>query len=84
MLLDPLFVHPIQRLQGQLKVLDQRIAPTPREILPHDDPHQLQFLTMRCHRIRRYYPSSLPQLVRHSELIIMVPFTRIQAKRHKR
>lgn len=84
MLLDPLFIHSVQRFARQLEVLDKRITPAPGEIFPHDHPHQLQFLAMWRHCIRRHHPAPLPQLMRNRKFIVLMPLLRIESKGHQR
>ena len=83
MLLDILFVHVVQSIHGQFDILDQRVASASRKIFPHDNPHELQLLAVGRHRVRRYDPAPLPELMCHGELVVLMALGRIESKRYE-
>lgn len=82
--LQSLLVQFAEFLHRDSEITNQRIAPTLREILPHNYPHHPHPLRMRRHSISRDDPSSLPQLVRDGKLIKFMSMVRVQTESYKR
>ena len=71
-LLHSLRIHLLQRVQGQLDVRDQNIASRAREVLSHNNSHELELLAMWRHSISRHNPPALTQVMSHSEFIVVI------------
>ena len=84
MLVHSLLIHRIQRLQRQLDINKQSIAPGPREILPHHHAHQLQLLAMRRHGVGGDDPAALAKVVRDGEFVEVEAFAGVEAEGDER
>lgn len=63
LVLNPLRVHSIKRLECELEVGYQSVATRLGEVLTDDNAHELHLVGMRGHGVRRNNPAALAELM---------------------
>ena len=83
MMLYGLRIHPFQRIQRQLDVIDQGVASSTGEVFSDNDSHELELLAVGSHGVGGHDPAALTQVMGNGELVIMVLGLGVKSECHE-